>query len=312
MAIFGPRRGTPRLAPELDDVALGRVRKQLQVTAAPGMSGIRLDQLEGVLTEPGTDWDRRMHRLTVLAPLADAATADSWQRRRPHSGEPLLLRAWSALAYGRRQGELADAQEVLDLSYRAADLAPDDPGPWITVLGVLRLLRRPLAEVLPVWREATARDAWSREAHLQMLGYLSPEECGSPGQVLDFVDSMRSAVPPDAPTAGVELIALVERHERTVSSGGLNGLMASGQWGQPRAAAGLDEALADWPRPGHLRHAAARADLNLLAYALVRANRVADAAEVFAAVGGLVTAWPWGLGGDPVRQFAHWQSRAQL
>ncbi len=312
MAIFGPRRGAPRLAPELDDVVLGRVRKQLLTAATPGMAGIRLDQVEQAMTGPGDDWDRRMFRLAVLAPLADSATITGWERRRPRSADPLVLHAWGELYRGRRSGELADPQELVDLCYRAADLVPADPAPWITVLGVLRLLRRPLAEVLPVWREATARDAWSREAHLQMLGYLSPEECGSPGQVLDFVDSMRAAVPPDAPTAGIELIALVERHERTLSTGGLTGLMAGGQWTQPRAAAVLDEAVASWPEPGHLRHAAARADLNLLAYALVRANRAAEAAPVFAAIGGLVTPWPWGLAGDPLDQFADWQQRARL
>jgi hypothetical protein len=312
MAIFGPRRGTPRLVPELDDASLGRVRKQLMTTASPGMAGIRLDQLEQVLAGPGEDWDRRMFRLSVLAPLADPPTLTAWQRRRPKSADPLILQAWGDLVRARRAGEPQDAQALLELCYAAADLAPADPAPWITVLGLLRLLRRPLAEVLPAWREATARDAWSREAHLQMLGYLSPEECGSPGQVLDFVDSMRSAVPPDAPTAGVELVALVERHERTVSTGGLNGLMASGQWTQPRAAAALDEAVAAWPAPGYLGHAAARADLNLLAYALGRANRIAEAAPVFAAIGGLVTPWPWGLGGDPLDQFADWQERARL
>lgn len=312
MSIFGPRRGTARLAPELDDAALGRVRKQLLTSPAPGMAGIRLDQLEQAFTAPGTDWDRRMFRLTVLAPLAAPGTLESWRRLRPRSGDPLLMTVWGDLAHGRRTGGLADPQEALDLCHQAADLAPADPGPWIAALGVLRLLRRPLAEVLPAWREATARDAWSRGAHLQMLGYLSPEECGSPGQVLDFVDSMRSAVPADAPTAGVELTALVERHERTVSAGGLSGLMASGQWAQPRATAALEEALADWPRPGHLGHAQALSDLNLLAYALIQANRAADAAAVFAALGGVVTAWPWALGGDPVRQFNHWQDRARL
>ena len=312
MPIFGPRRGAPRLAPELDDAALGRVRKQLLTPAAPGMLGIRVDQVEQVLAEPAGDWDRRMHRLPVLARAADPALARHWRRRRPRAADPVLLAAWTDLAEARRTGTLEDPGALLELCYRAADLAPDDPAPWIAALGALRLLRRPLAEVLPVWREATARDAWSREAHIQMLGYLSPEECGSPGQVLDFVDSMRAAVPADAPTAGVELISLVERHQRTVAGGGLPALMASGQWSQPPAAGALQAALAAWPEPGHLRHAQALADLNLLAYALVQANRAADAAGVFRVVAGVVTPWPWGLGGDPVHQFTHWLDRSTL
>jgi hypothetical protein len=312
MPIFGPRKGAARLAPELDDVALGRVRKQLLAAAAPGLAGIRLDQVEQVLAEAGSDWDRRMHRISVLARAADPVFAQSWRRRRPRGADALLFQGWVDLVHGRSRGGLADPRSLLDVCYQAADLAPDDPGPWIAVLGVLRTLRRPLAEVLPAWREATARDAWSREAHVQMLGYLSPEECGSSGQVLDFIDSMRAAVPPDAPTAGVELISLVEQHRRTVAAGGLSPLMASVRWSQPRVAATLDRALADWPQPGHLTHAAAVADLNLLAYALLQANRTADAARVFPAIGGMVAPWPWGLDGDPLQQFTHWQDWALL
>jgi hypothetical protein len=273
------------------------------------MLGIRIDQMETVLAEPGDDWDRRMHRLLVLARAGDPGLAAAWLRRRPRHADPLLFQAWVELVRARRQGGLTDPQALVDVCYQAADLAPADPAPWIAVLGAMRLLGRPLPEVLPAWREATARDAWSREAHIQMLGYLSPEECGSPGQVLDFVDSMRAAVPPDAPTAGVELISLIERHQRTVSGGGLTAFMASDQWSQPQAAAALDEGLKSWPKPGHLQHAEALADLNILAYALIQANRAPDAAEVFPAIGGVVTAWPWGLDGDPVRQFTHWQNR---
>lgn len=312
MPIFGPRRGAARLAPELDDAGLGRVRKQLLGTSGPGLTGGRVHQVERLLAEPGTDWDRRMHRLVVLAECADRGVTDQWRRRSPKEADPLLLHAWAELLRSRRSGGVADPQAVLECCYSAADLAPDDPGPWIAALGVLRSLRRPLAEVLTVWREATARDAWNREAHLQMLGYLSPEECGSPGQVLDFVDSMRGAVPADAPTAGVELVSLVERHRRTVAGGGLEALMATGQWTRQRAATVLEEALAQWPKPGHLGHAAALADLNLLTYALIQANRLTDAGRVFPALAGVVTAWPWGLEGDPVRQFAHWLDRSQL
>ncbi|WNM34734.1 hypothetical protein RKE30_32365 [Streptomyces sp. Li-HN-5-11] len=66
----------------------------------------------------------------------------------------------------------------------------------------------------------------------------------------------------------------------------------------------LDHGMAHWLQPGHLRHAAAVADLGTLAYALVRAGRSGDADPVFSAVGGLVTPWPWNYEGDPVEQFA--------
>ena len=44
MPIFGSRRSaSPRLVPELDDTKLGRVRKQLQGPAVPGLMDIRID-----------------------------------------------------------------------------------------------------------------------------------------------------------------------------------------------------------------------------------------------------------------------------
>jgi hypothetical protein len=82
-------------------------------------------------------------------------------------------------------------------------------------------------------------------------------------------------------------------------------------WSRPNAVAALGRALADWPRPGYLTHAAAVADLNLLAYALVQAKRAGEAGEVFRAIGGLATAYPWALeSDDPVATFGAWQQRA--
>lgn len=311
MPIFGSRRSTsPRLVPELDDAKLGRVRKQVEGPAVPGLQDIRLDQVEQVVKEAGEDWDRRTHRISVLAQTADPTLARAWLRRRPRDPDAILFQAWSDWLRGRWEGSLSDPQGVVDACHRAAELRPGDPAPWVVIVGVLRLLRRPQQEIFPVWREATARDPWHREAYLQMLGYLSPEECGSHVQVLDFVDAVRSGMPPGAPASGLELVAMVERFQRTLSGGGVAALMAGRHWSQPPASEALDRALEDWPRPGFLTHAAALADFNLLAYALVQANRTPDATRVFARIGTTVTAWPWGLDGDPVEQFTQWQQRA--
>ncbi|MEU6973483.1 hypothetical protein AB0A71_38350, partial [Kitasatospora aureofaciens] len=61
------RKSGPSLRPELDDVKLGNVRRQLSSRAVPGHDGIRIDQIERLLHEAGTDWDRRTHRLALLA-----------------------------------------------------------------------------------------------------------------------------------------------------------------------------------------------------------------------------------------------------
>jgi hypothetical protein len=311
MPIFGTRRSpSPRLTPELDDVKLGKVRKQLQNPPAPGTMEIRVDQVERVVKEAGEDWDRRSHRIAVLVQAADSGLSRAWLRRAPGDPDALLFHAWTDLMRARREDKLPDPKTTIDLCHRAAELRPEDPLPWVLLVGVSRLLRRPQDAVFAIWREATARDPWHREAYLQMLGYLSPEECGSHVQVLDFIDAIRSGMPPGAPVAGVELVAMVERYHRSVSGGGVEALLSSRHWTEPPASTALQRALADWPKPGFLTHAAALAELNTLAYALVQASRTTDAAQVFRAIGSIVTPWPWGLDGDPLERYAHWQERA--
>ncbi|MFI9272977.1 hypothetical protein ACIGXM_19950 [Kitasatospora sp. NPDC052896] len=313
MPLFGIRRTpTARLTPELDDRDLGRVRKQVEAPAISGMSEIQIDQVERLLKDTGADWDRRAHRIGVLAEsAADSNLARSWLLRRPRHADALVLHARVDLVRARRANGTVDAQAVADRCYRAAELWPEDPTPWVVLLGLLRVQRSRPHEVFAVWDEITSRDPWNRDAHLEMLGYLGPEEGGSRSQTLDFVDATVSGMPAQAPTAGLALTAEVSRYRRTVVAGGVDALLADRLWGHAHPAAMLDRALADWTVPGFLAHAAALADLNLLAYALVEAKRPRDAGQVFALLGGTVTAWPWGLDGQPVERFSYWRSRSQ-
>lgn len=312
MPIFGTRRRKPRLAPELDDSQLGRVLKALDGSPSPGLADLQIAQVEQLLADSGKDWDRRCHRLAVLAlHTADSNFVRAWPARRPDSGDALLLRAWAELVAGTRKGDMHDARSTVDTCYGAADLLPDDPAPWVVMLGVFRLLRRPSQEVFQIWQEVLARDTWNREAHLQMLGYLSPDECGSHMQVLEFIDASRSRMPANAPTAAIELTATVRRHHTSAADDDLSTLMARRHWATAPAAPVLDRAYANWKSAGFLHHATAKADLNLLAFALVQANRVRDSGEIFQLIDGTVTAWPWRLGGDPMQQYTHWRDRAQ-
>ncbi|CAM5588904.1 hypothetical protein SALBM311S_01650 [Streptomyces alboniger] len=67
---------------------------------------------------------------------------------------------------------------------------------------------------------------WHREAHVQMYGYLSPRECGSHAQSMEFVDRAQAAVPATAPAAGLPLMALIDRYHAALSREGVHGLMA--------------------------------------------------------------------------------------
>ncbi|MER6126619.1 hypothetical protein ABT173_29190 [Streptomyces sp. NPDC001795] len=314
MAFLSRRRRRAHLAPELDDVDLSRLLKSLQATTSTGTiatTDLCVAQIARLLERHTGDWDRRTHQMSVLAQyLSESHVARAWATRAPRNAGALVLHAWTQLIRGRAQGRLENATAVTEGCLRAADLAPEDPTPWVVLLGVSRLERRAQPEVFGVWNEVLARDRWNREAYLSMLGYLSPTEAGSRIQVLDFVDAVRARIPENAPCAATELTAEVMQYHSVLARGGVEALMARNHWTHAPAAQALDRAARTWAQPGFFHHAAARADLNLLAYALMAAERRNEARPVFEAIDGTVTAWPWRFGGDPLPEFEKAQSRA--
>ncbi|MEU6772377.1 hypothetical protein [Streptomyces sp. NPDC046759] len=314
MAFLSSRRRRVRLAPELDDQELGKLLKSLVATTRTGTiatTDLCVAQMSRVLEQDPGDWDRRTHRMDVLAGyLAGSHLPRAWATREPRSANALVLHAWTQVAQGRLQGHLEDPAGAVDSCLRAAELAPADPTPWVALLGVARLERREQSQVFGVWNEVLARDRWNREAYVNMLGYLSPGEGGSRLQVLDFVDSLRARMPANAPCAAIELTAQVHQYHAILDRGGVEALVARSHWSQLMAAQALDRAAHTWGQPGFLRHAKALADLNLLAYALMAAERRAEAGSVFEVIGGVVTAWPWRTGGDPVTEFDQMRQRA--
>lgn len=311
MALLGRNKTSPRLIPELDDGDLGRIRKQLKPSTMPGMTDINVDAAERLVKEADTDWDRRWHRISVLAEAtADSNFDRSWLLRRPRSADALVFSASVAAVRVRRGEPATQLAEAVQSCLRAAETRPPDPLPHVALLALLRLMRNPTHELNEVWQAVILRDPWNREAHLQVLGYLTPEECGAPGQAREFVDMQLARMPQGAPAAGLELTATVMDFHRATAGDNLSAILADMWWGRPHAAGVLDRALSAWTRPGFLRHAAALADLNLLAYALVHAGRAPEAAPVFRQLGTTVTAWPWSHQGDPVEQFTHGRSRS--
>ncbi|PBC69539.1 hypothetical protein BX265_6868 [Streptomyces sp. TLI_235] len=267
-----------------------------------------LAAVERLLHETGRDWDRCTHRMRVLAHSGIHGIAHGWYSRRPDDPYALMLYALSCLAGGTAEHyiELADVES---LCRHSARLLPDHPSPQVALLATLRRLHRPAHEVFEVWREATARDPWHREAHRQMLRYLSPDECGSAARALDFADEVRATMPPGVASAGLHLAALTDSYHGllTRQTEGTPGIEQ--YWTARVAQQALDEAATQWIRPGFLAHAAAPADLNLLAYALVQARRFDEATAAFLTLGPTVTEWPWRIQGDAVRQFTYWQER---
>ncbi|MEV0976189.1 hypothetical protein [Streptomyces sp. NPDC049915] len=315
MPFFSTRGRTPRLAPELGDADLGKLLKRLLSASRLSMAGeteICVAQIAQVLEQDSQNTDRRAHRLSVLAEfLAESHLPGAWAKWEPRNARALALQAWSELERGRGNGRMTDAAATWKACLLAAELDPADPSPWVVMLGIARLERYAEREVFAVWNEIVARDRWNREAYLSMLAHLSPQEAGSLAQVLEFVGTLRTRMPANAPCASVELAAHVMQYHSAVARGGTEALLARNHWNGEGAAQFLDRALATWPSPAFFSHAAAVADLNLLAYALTAAGGPREAAPVFDAIGGKVTSWPWRVDGDPVLAFETARSKAR-
>ncbi|ANP51512.1 hypothetical protein J2Z21_002654 [Streptomyces griseochromogenes] len=314
MAFLSGRRRRSRLAPELDDQELGKLLKSLLATTRTGTiatTDLCVAQIARLLDQDPGDWDRRAHRMGVLADfLAGSNLPRSWATREPRNPSALTLHAWAQVARGRSEGHLEDSAGVVESCLRAAELAPQDPTPWVVLLGAARLERWQQSQVFGAWNEVLARDRWNREAYLTMLGYLTPEEAGSRIQVLEFVDALRARMPANMPCAATELTAQVFQYHSVLGRGGFEALTARNHWSQAMAAQALERVVHTWVQPGFLRHARALADLNVLAYALMAADRRHEARPVFEALGGIVTAWPWQAGGDPLAEYDQAQRRA--
>ncbi|MFB8000344.1 hypothetical protein ACFC4G_47290 [Streptomyces sp. NPDC056002] len=315
MSLFSNRGRRPRLAPELDDADLGKLLKRLTSntrSSTPGTTDLCVAQIARFLEQNPGDFDLRAHRVSVLAGfLSESNLPAAWVQRDPSNASALVLHSWSAVERGRAAGRLTDASSVWERCQLVAELDPRDPTPWVVMLSVARLERYPTSDVFATWNEIVTRDRWHREAYLGMLEYLSPQESGSIAQVVDFVDSVRGRMPSNAPCAAVELAAHVMQYHAAVSRGGAQALLARNHWNTPQAADLLERARTTWPQRTFFSHAAALADLNLLAYALTAANRRRQAAPLFTAIGGSVTSWPWRFEGDPLAAFesAHHKAR---
>ncbi|MFD3840603.1 hypothetical protein ACFWWC_30745 [Streptomyces sp. NPDC058642] len=124
----------------------------------------------------------------------------------------------------------------------------------------------------------------------------------------DFARHAASRAPHGSPLALLPLAARVElvahRHLR-----GRTGLGADAHWNEARAGEEIESALAGWFRTAATPHAEAVADLNLLAFALVRTHRPNEAAPVFRRIGRHMTTHPWELLPAPERTFVYWRDR---
>ncbi len=314
---LGLSRGRDRspLDPALDDAPLAAARDAL----ARG----RWTEVRSLLADTGEDWDRRGHRLVVLAEQPASATwAQEWRLTEPDSADAVTLQAIATVLRAVRRKASPDAARELCLA--AAGMAPRDPSPW---LGALILARHTGNddERARAFDQVLARHRDHHHAHHLMVACLAEHQRGHLDdplhEVYDFASWAAEQAPADSPLAVLPVVAHAERYRVLAASGIDPGDPGScGHWTTRRARQVMKTAFDWWlewdgswepEEPGEplpagdpARHPRRMVDLNYLAHAKFHEGRMPEAAAIFARIGRHVTALPWSYPGrDAKKEF---------
>lgn len=292
-----------------------------------------------LLVKTGKDWDRRTHRVDVLA--SAAASRPRWLRawldQEPTNPDAKVVVAWSEVhrawtargaaragytsreAFSQFFSILAGAGE---LCQQAVDAAPDDPTPWVTRLWLAIGQEHSHEAVRGYWQELTDRDPVSRIGHNAALQYWCHKWHGSHELMYEFARQAAAAAPAGSPLALQPLQAHFEYvldlradYAMRLRNGWKPSEAERSQWADhwrtDEAQADLTAALESWPGPhgGQPTHALAVHDRSVLAFALVQAQWWPQAAAQFQAMGRYGYEYPWYYEGDPAKEFV--KARAQ-
>ncbi|MFD5784119.1 hypothetical protein [Streptomyces sp. NPDC126933] len=274
--------------PALDDAELGSVRDQL----AQG----RWSEARTLLAGTGDDWDRRGHRVVVLAQASGAlAWTRDWLLAEPESPDAVTLLA-CATVIGALRGKERE-QAARDACREAIRRAPADPTPWLALLLLARTLGTE-EETSQLFDEVRTRHADHHHAHHLMAARLA-ERHADAGQdplheVYDFAAWAAEQAPADSPLAILPVVAHAERY-RVLAAAGREPAdpAASAHWTGRRARQVLKGAFdwwLEWESEDHPRN---RVDLNFLAHAQFHDGRIAEAAALFQRIGPHLTPAPW-------------------
>ncbi|MCL8016016.1 hypothetical protein [Streptomyces sp. AS02] len=307
------RRTSLLIRPELDDDPLHRILRDLRPTQqlhglGAGRTSPAWDPVAELLHATGRDWDRRAHRVSVLARGLPAVVSERWAADRPDDGDALVLRAFVQSARAPAEGHAA-VRQAEQTCLSAAAACPEDPTPWLALLSLMHAAAVPVREAVPVWTQAVNRAPWHRTAYHLLLRYLSPRGHGTVPDMMDFAWQAAFQAPHGSPIALLPVAARVELVAHRQGRTGRDALGTSGHWNEPRAAREIDTALSRWFHAGAAPHAEAVADLNVLAFALIRAHRPSEAGPVFQRVGRHMTRHPWDLLPEPERAFRYWREQ---
>ncbi|GAA3207701.1 hypothetical protein MTQ10_28615 [Streptomyces sp. XM83C] len=307
-------RFAPDFDPDCGDTALTSARQDVVIGRWQG--------LRELLRATGADWEVRGHRVRMLAEAcADRSAVEMWLAAEPDSADALVLRAATetsrvfrlAIAAGRG---VPVEQRRLDSAVRAclaaAEAAPDDPTPWVSLISVARLypagVRR--GELARWWDELYRRDPYSGEGHLQVLHYYSARWHGTHGLMYDFAREAAGAAPEGSPLPVLVQYARVEEYRYALdAAGGDRGAVGLGHFGHDGAVSDVRRTWQRWISarpPGPVTPAELR-DVSCLAHAACLAGVRDVAAELLRLLGRRATRTPWSYTGDPARQILRWR-----
>lgn len=283
-------------APVLHDGAFDDALDDAELRAARAASAQgRWQAARSLLLHTGDDWDRRGHRVTVLAaqPYA-AAWAREWQLAEPGSADAATLLAL-ALAHRALRGK-EEPGRAREACGAAAALAPADPTPWLGLLLLARTLG-PEKDVLRAFAELRDRHPEHHHAHHLLVARLAERPQGGrpeSHEVYDLAERAAAEAPADSPLAVLPVVAHAERY-RVLAVTGLAPAdpAASGHWSGPRARRILRASFDWWLEWEHDDHPRRHLDLNHLAHAMSCAGRPAEAAALFQRIGRHATPAPW-------------------
>ncbi|MFB6550029.1 hypothetical protein [Streptomyces sp. NPDC056405] len=284
----GRKRAAQAFDDALDDAEL--------ISARAALAQGRWQSARSLLVHTGDDWDRRGHRITVLAKESFSAPwAREWLLAEPDSTDASVLLVLS-LVHRALRGKEKPAR-VREACRDAAALVPHDPTPWLGLLMLERSLGE-ADEVVRVFEAVRARYADHHHAHHLMVARLA-ERGGDDGpdplhEVYDFANWAAEQAPADSPLAILPVVAHAERY-RVLAAAGHESAdpNACGHWVGRRARLVMKAAFdwwLEWEQDGHPRRLI---DLNFLAHAKSCEGRGAEAAALFHRIGEHVTPAPW-------------------
>ncbi|WP_202515916.1 hypothetical protein [Streptomyces sp. SID161] len=267
---------------------------ELRTARAASAQG-RRQAVRALLVRTGDDWDRRGHRLTVLAQAPHAAAwAHDWLAAEPGSADAATLLALALVHRALRGAE--EPGRAREAGVAAAALAPADPTPW---LGLLLLARAcgPDSELLGTFAELRRRHPEHHHAHHLLIAGLAERAGTGRGEgheVYDAAEAAAAGAPADSPLAVLPVVAYAERYRVLAATGlGSAGPSASRHWSGSRARRILSASFDWWLEWEQDEHPRRLIDLNHLAFALSCAGRPAEAAALFQRIGDHPTAAPW-------------------